>query len=169
MKEQSHSAARYGVIGGFALATIGVLFRVGDISVGSPLATIFYLFLPAIAWFVVVDVRRNSATVAFNDLFRAGSIATIVTSAIYACSVLLYNQFIDASLLADVRTYLHESAVDAGKSGAALETINRLAETFTQPVIFELTVFLQLAAVGASTALGFAMYERWRRQRTGRA
>ena len=161
MNTQNSIALKVGSYSGFALIVIGVGYRQLHLPVTSGWSWIFYALLPVIAWLAIHALQKHGAETGFKTQFIVSSYATVIASAFYVMSVFLYNALIDASLLAEVKNFLREGAVAAGKSGAALEQAYRLADVFTQPVPFAIAVFLQLAVTGVSMALMFALWNRW--------
>ncbi len=162
MNTQNSIALRIGLYSGLALIIIGIVYRQLHIPVSSGWSWIFYAMLPVIAWLAIRALTKQRADTGFKAQFIVSSYATIIASAIYVISVFLYNALIDASLLAEVEAFLQQSAVAAGKSGAALEQAYQLADVFTQPVPFAIAVFLQLAVTGVSIALTFTLWNQWR-------
>ncbi len=165
MDRLNQIALRQGATYGLGLVVFGVCFRIANVPIQSPLTWVFYAVLPLVAWISIRQLRRDNPRASFKAMFEVGSYATIVASVIYVISVVLYNALVDASLLKEIETYLRQAAIDAGKVGAALEEANRYAKIFTQPGLFAIVVFIQLAIAGVSSALSFAIWNVYRNRR----
>lgn len=162
MTQANQAAVRIGLLGGLALIVYGIAFRLTGLTFQSPLGWVFYLGVATVAWVAIRKLTAMDAAAGFKTEFSVGSYAAIIASLLYAISVYGYNALVDASLLTQVEEYLRQTAIEQGKTGAALEQANQVAKVFTQPFLFVIAVFLQLAITGISSAASFAAWNRFR-------
>lgn len=138
----------YGLAFGLALTVLGIIFRLVNVSVASPLVLAFYLVLPLAAWLAIRRSRQGSAEGTFRSEMLLASYATLLAAGLYSLSVLAYNVLIDATWLQAVEELARTRAVDSGKTGAALDAAYRQASVLSRPFPFTVVVFMQLAFAG---------------------
>jgi len=151
-----NGALKHGVyLGGFLVA-YGIAFRLMGLDHHSPLSWVFYLALPVAAFWSLKTLAKDGPQNYLSGTLRASAMI-LVGSAIYCAYVYLFNAFVDASLIENLRA---EQLASLDPANPAAEKQKAQIEQLTTPGGFAVAVYIQLVVVGVAASALIAPFTR---------
>ena len=152
---------KWGLRFGGGLIAFGLIYRLADLQRIPGLVYLFYLAIPVASYFAL---RSMSGAVGWKNGLGVSIGTAVLAACTYAVFVFAYNQFIDDSLIQQVREASVTAWQAAGFSAEEIEL--RAASPIFSPFGFAAYIFALMSLFGTVLSPGLVFF---RRRADGRA